>query len=145
MAGDSVEIRVRLLPGGQMPERHSTGAAGFDLRSAEDAVVHARGFASVGTGIAIELPADTEAQVRPRSGLALRHGISVLNSPGTIDSDFRGEVRVILFNVSDRDFAVNKGDRVAQMVFGRLADVRLVETEQLSDTQRGAGGFGHTG
>ena len=138
-------VRVRRLGEGTLPHRQTEGAAGFDLSSTADAVIPAHGFATVPTGIAIEMPSNIEAQVRPRSGLAARHGIGVLNSPGTIDSDYRGEVKVILFNTGNADFAVHRGDRIAQLVFSRLTAVELVETEEISDSERGAGGFGHTG
>ena len=141
-----VEIRVRLLtPSARLPERRTPGASGFDLTASREATIPARGFAVVDTGIAIQMPPDCEAQVRPRSGLAARHGIGVLNSPGTIDPDYRGEIRIILFNLSDRDFRVNPGDRVAQLVFHRNLPVRLTTVAGLTDTERGAGGFGHTG
>ena len=91
------------------------------------------------------MPEGVEAQVRPRSGLALKHGVTVLNSPGTIDSDYRGEVGVILINLGDEPFVLHRGDRIAQLVFGRVLDVRLKEVERLGFTERGGGGFGHTG
>jgi dUTP pyrophosphatase len=99
----------------------------------------------VKTGLFIELPAGYEAQVRPRSGLALKKGVTVLNSPGTIDADYRGEICVILINLSQDDFVINDGERIAQMVVARHEQAELVEVEELSDTERGAGGFGHTG
>jgi dUTP pyrophosphatase len=140
-----VKIKVKRLAAVPLPGRQTQGAAGFDLQAAEAAVIPAHGFASVGTGLAVELPPGTEGQVRPRSGLAAKHGVGVLNSPGTIDPDYRGEVRVVLFNASERDYAVNTGDRIAQLVFSVLADVELVEADSLSPTDRGPGGFGHTG
>ena len=138
-------VRIRRLGDVPLPCRQTGGSAGFDLCAAEDATIAAHGFGSVGTGLAVEIPPKAEAQVRPRSGLAAKHGIGVLNSPGTIDSDYRGEIRVILFNTSDQDYRVRRGDRIAQLVFSLLADVELVETDALSDTGRGPGGFGHTG
>lgn len=138
-------VRVRRLGGAVLPYRHTEDAAGFDLSSAANAVIPAHGFATVPTGIAIEMPSNLEAQLRPRSGLAARHGIGVLNSPGTIDPDYRGEIKVILFNAGSTDFTVQRGDRIAQLVFSRLTAVELVEVEEISDTERGAGGFGHTG
>ncbi|MBN2466151.1 dUTP diphosphatase [candidate division WOR-3 bacterium] len=140
-----MKIRVRRLVDVPLPCRQTDGSAGFDLHAAEEIVVPAHGYASVGTGLAIELPKKAEAQVRPRSGLAAKHGIGILNGPGTVDSDYRGEVRVVLFNASDRDHKVNCGDRIAQLVFSVLADVELVEADSLSQTSRGPGGFGHTG
>jgi dUTP pyrophosphatase len=140
-----MKVRIKRLADVPLPYRQTQGSAGFDLCSAEEAVITAHGFGSVGTGLAIELPERTEAQVRPRSGLAAKHGIGVLNSPGTIDSDYRGEVKVVLFNTSDRDYKIHRGDRIAQMTFSVLADVELVEADSLSETGRGPGGFGHTG
>jgi dUTP pyrophosphatase len=140
-----MKVKIRRLADVCLPCRQTPGSAGFDLCSAEEAVIPAHGFGSVGTGLAVELPERAEAQVRPRSGLAAKHGIGVLNSPGTIDSDYRGEIRVVLFNASDRDYKVNRGDRIAQLVFSALTDVELVEADSLSETSRGPGGFGHTG
>jgi dUTP pyrophosphatase len=140
-----MKIKIKRLTDVLLPCRHTEGSAGFDLCAAEDATIAAHGFGSVGTGLALELPERTEAQVRPRSGLAAKHGIGVLNSPGTIDSDYRGEIRVILFNASDRNHKIQRGDRIAQLVFSALADVELVETDSLTQTGRGPGGFGHTG
>ena len=97
------------------------------------------------TGLYIALPEGYEAQVRPRSGLALKHGITVLNSPGTIDSDYRGEIGVLLINLSDTPFVINAGERIAQMVVARHEQAELIEVEELDDTERGAGGYGHTG
>lgn len=131
-----------------LPQYETELSAGLDLKAylPEGPVVLKplqRGL--VKTGLFIELPAGYEAQVRPRSGLALKKGITVLNSPGTIDADYRGEVCVILINLSDQDFVINDGERIAQMVIARHEQAQLVEVEELSDTQRGAGGFGHTG
>jgi dUTP pyrophosphatase len=99
----------------------------------------------IGTGLYIELPVGYEAQVRPRSGLAIRHGITVLNSPGTIDADYRGEIGVILINLSDTAFTVNDGDRIAQMIIVKHEKAEIIETEEINLTDRGAGGFGHSG
>ena len=140
-----MKVRVKRLADVPLPCRRTQGSAGFDLCAAEDATIAAHGFGSVGTDLAVELPEKTEAQVRPRSGLATKHGIGVLNSPGTIDSDYRGEIKVVLFNASDRDYRVHRGDRIAQLVFTTLADVELIEADSLSETHRGPGGFGHTG
>ena len=140
-----MKVRVKRLADVLLPCRQTQGSAGFDLCAAEDVTIAAHGFGSVGTGLAVELPERTEAQVRPRSGLASKHGIGILNTPGTIDSDYRGEIRVVLFNASDRDYQVHRGDRIAQIVFSVLTDVELVETDSLSETCRGTGGFGHTG
>jgi dUTP pyrophosphatase len=140
-----VKVRVRIEPGARQPEYQTAGAAGMDIAAAEKVVIRPGRFASVGTGVLLEIPRGMEVQVRPRSGLALKHGIGILNSPGTIDSDYRGEVRVILFNFSRRRFVINPGDRIAQLVFARVNRVRLVKSAKLARTRRGAGGFGHTG
>ena len=140
-----MKVKIKRLADLPLPSRQTRGAAGFDLCAASDCVLPARGFGAVGTGLAIELPERTEAQVRPRSGLAVKHGIGILNSPGTIDADYRGEIRVVLFNITDRNYQVRRGDRIAQLVFSVLTDVELVETNSLSETGRGPGGFGHTG
>ena len=127
------------------PRKAHEDDAAFDLRSRVDAVIPSGKITLVPTGVFMELPVGYEAQVRPRSGLALKHGITVLNTPGTIDAGYRGEVGVILINAGPADFTVARGDRIAQMVVQKLADVELVAAEQLSDTSRGAGGFGSTG
>jgi dUTP pyrophosphatase len=124
----------------------TAGAAGFDLCAAvqADVMLEPGRLQLVPTGIRLEIPPGYEAQVRPRSGLAVRHGIGVLNSPGTIDSDYRGEVQVILINLGQAPFAVRRGERIAQLVFARVERPRL-EPRVLGETPRGAGGFGHTG
>jgi dUTP pyrophosphatase len=125
----------------------SDGAAGMDLAASLDTeVTIAPGQrALVGTGLAIALPRGFEAQVRPRSGLAAKHGVTVLNAPGTIDEDYRGEIKVILINHGDEPFVVKSGERIAQMVIAPVARVTLVEADSLDGSTRGAGGFGHTG
>lgn len=130
-----------------LPSYATPGAAGLDLLAdVETPVVLAPAArVLVPTGLAIEIPPGFEAQLRPRSGLALRHGITLPNSPGTIDSDYRGEVQVILANLGSEPFTIQRGDRIAQMVIAPVAHVVLVETTALSESQRGAGGFGHTG
>lgn len=140
-------IAVRAsFPEGFEPERASPGAAGFDLRAHIDApvVIQPRDRGVVATGVRIELPPGYEAQVRPRSGLAFRHGITVLNAPGTIDSDYRGEISVALINTSDAPYTVERGDRIAQLVVAPIVDCEFVR-ESLSESQRGEGGFGSTG
>ncbi len=136
--------RADALP---LPVYETEGAAGLDLRAEiDEAVVLRPGErAMIPTGLVVELPEGYEAQVRPRSGLAWRHGVTLLNAPGTIDSDYRGEVKVLLVNLGQEDFAIERGDRVAQMVVASVARARLEERGELSDTGRGAGGFGHTG
>ena len=130
-----------------LPHYATHGAAGLDLLAAIDADIELKPGArlAVPTGIAIELPHGVEAQVRPRSGLALNHGITCLNAPGTIDSDYRGEIKAILINHGDKTFRIARGAKIAQMVIARHEQAELVELETLSDSARGAGGFGSTG
>jgi dUTP pyrophosphatase len=128
-----------------LPRYQTSGSAGCDLRSAEDVIIKPGRRAVVSTGIKIELVPGFEAQVRPRSGLAANHGITVLNSPGTIDEDFRGLIKVILLNTGDEDFIIKKGDRIAQMVFSRIYRGIFQPSEKLQSTTRGEGGFGSTG
>ena len=130
-----------------LPSRASQLAAGFDLRACVPAtlVLAAGGRALVPTGLAIALPAGYEAQIRPRSGLALKSGVTLLNSPGTIDADYRGEIGVIVVNHGAEPVAIARGDRIAQMVIQKLPDVVLEAVDELPETARGAGGFGHTG
>ena len=131
---------------GTAPEYKTPGAAGCDLMSSEDVVVEPGSHKVVSTGLFLEIPRGYECQVRSRSGLAANSGVFVLNSPGTIDSDYRGEVKVILFNTSkDAGFNVRKGDRIAQLVFSRVYQATFEETERLNETKRGEGGFGSTG
>lgn len=135
----------RVHPDAVLPAYAHEGDAGMDVRSVEDLVIPPGGRALVHTGLVMQLPPLAEAQVRPRSGLALKHGVTVLNSPGTIDAGYRGEVGVILANFGDADFAVRKGDRVAQIVIAQVAKPSVVEVEETEATDRGAGGFGSTG
>jgi dUTP pyrophosphatase len=132
-----------------LPAYHSDGAAGMDLFAAVAARRPVRlapgARALIPTGLVLELPVGFEAQVRPRSGLALRHGITVLNSPGTIDCDYRGEVKVLLANLGEAAFSIERGERIAQLVFQRVERASLVEIAAASPTARGAGGFGSTG
>ncbi len=122
-------------------------SAGMDLRAnlSEPIVLKPMQRTLVPTGLYMALPAGTEAQIRPRSGLALKHGITVLNSPGTIDADYRGELMVLLINFSDTDFVINDGERIAQMVIAQHLQASFIEVSELDDTERGAGGYGHTG
>ena len=128
-----------------LPSYATPGSAGMDLRSAEALTIKPGARALVGTGIAIVLPPNFEAQVRPRSGLAVEHGVTVLNSPGTIDADYRGEIKVPLINLGTEDFVIARGDRIAQMVVAPVTMAELVEVEVLDETVRGAGGFGSSG
>jgi len=142
-------VRVQRLPNNPdlpLPSRQTTGSAGFDLASAEPDFILAPGERRpVSTGLAIEIPPGIEGQVRPRSGLALRHGITMPNAPGTIDSDYRGEVRVILQNSGTQPVTIARGDRIAQLVFARYEAPELVDVTELEASSRGTGGFGSTG
>lgn len=143
-------VQIVTLPGNEdLPrlEQMSSGASGFDLRAAisETMILEPGKWKLVPTGFSIAMPIGLEAQVRPRSGLALKHGITVLNTPGTIDADYRGEIGVILLNLADQPFEIQRGDRIAQLVFQYIAPVKLEVVEQLDETARGTGGFGHTG
>lgn len=135
----------RIHPDAVLPAYAHPSDAGMDIRSVADMTVPARGRALVPTGLVVLLPPLYEAQVRPRSGLALKHGITVLNTPGTIDSGYRGEIGVILFNSSDVDFQIKKGDRVAQVVIAPVTQPVIEEAQEIDETDRGAGGFGSTG
>lgn len=130
-----------------LPNYKSSGSAGMDLSAAidNDIIIKSGHSALVKTGIAIALEQGYEAQIRPRSGLALKNGISVLNTPGTIDSDYRGEICVILINHSTNDFVVSRGMRIAQMIITKYEQAKLIEVDELEDTERGSGGFGSTG
>ncbi len=145
-----MNINIKILPNGEglpVPKKATSHSSCVDLYAAcADAVeVKAGEVKLIPTGIALEIPIGFEAQVRPRSGLAIKHSIGVLNSPGTIDSDYRGELSVILFNFGKDDFVVSRGDRIAQMCIAKTEDFEFVKVDELSDTQRGSGGFGHTG
>lgn len=135
----------RIHPDATLPAYAHASDAGMDVRSVEDLTIPAGRRALVHTGLVMELPLGYEAQVRPRSGLALKHGITVLNTPGTIDAGYRGEVGVILANFGDADFAVKKGDKIAQIVIAPVTQPEIVEVADVNATDRGAGGFGSTG
>ncbi len=143
------QVRVRRLAHGEglpLPSRRTAGAAGFDVASAEPDFSLAPGERrAVGTGLAFELPDGIEMQVRPRSGLALKHGITLPNAPGTIDSDYRGELQVIMQNGGSTPVTIARGDRIAQLVFAHYAVPTLTETDSLAESARGEGGFGSTG
>ena len=144
----SVEIQIKRLNHGAglpLPSYESEGAAGMDICAAEGMTLRSGRRALVSTGFAFAIPAGYEIQVRPRSGLAIKHGISVLNTPGTIDSDYRGEVKVILANLGEEDFMLDRGDRIAQIVVAPVQQAKIAEGEELDDTIRGSGGFGSTG
>jgi dUTP pyrophosphatase len=143
-----VKLQILRLPHGAdlpLPSYATAGSAGMDLRAAEALTLKPGARALVATGIAIALPENYEAQVRPRSGLAVKHGVTVLNSPGTIDADYRGEIKVPLINHGHEDFVITRGDRIAQLVVASVTTAVLVEVETLDETARGAGGFGSSG
>lgn len=145
--GNRVKIRVINRSGNPLPEYGTAHAAGMDIRAwtKGEEVISPGEVKLIHTGIYMELPEGYEAQIRPRSGLALKHGITVLNTPGTIDADYRGEVGIILINHSKEDFVIRNGDRICQMIISRHEVAEWEETEKLQETDRGAGGFGHTG
>jgi dUTP pyrophosphatase len=130
-----------------LPEYATEGSSGLDLRAAvdNDFIIEKGKVALVPTNLSVEIPLGYEIQVRPRSGLAAKNGIGVLNSPGTIDSDYRGEIKIILFNFGSENFIIKRGDRIAQMVLAKVYKMNFEETHELNGSERGAGGFGHTG
>ncbi|MBQ2511592.1 MAG: dUTP diphosphatase [Bacteroidales bacterium] len=143
-----MQIKIKNTSHHPLPRYETPQSAGMDLRAYlpdGPITLHPLQRSLVKTGLFMELPEGYEAQVRPRSGLALKKGVTVLNSPGTIDADYRGEICVILINLSQDDFIINDGERIAQMVIARCEQATISEVEVLSDTERGAGGFGHTG
>lgn len=146
----SYNVQLKRFAGNEdieIPRKMSELASGFDLYAAvmEDLILHPGQRALVPTGIAIAMPGGLEAQIRPRSGLAFKHGITCLNTPGTIDADYRGEIKVLLINLGQEPFTISRNERIAQMVFQIVPEVELTQVEELSETVRGAGGFGHTG
>lgn len=145
---DPIPVRVKRLehfPGLELPHYATEGAAGMDVLSAEDVALAPGERWPVATGIAVAIPPGYEIQVRPRSGLALKHGISVPNTPGTIDSDYRGELKVILINHGREPYTVRRGDRIAQLVLSPVVRASWLKVDELDETQRGEGGFGSTG
>ncbi len=146
----SHQVQIKRFAGNEdlaLPRKMTELAAGYDLQAAvlEPLVLQPMQRALVPTGIAIAMPGGLEAQIRPRSGLAFKHGITCLNSPGTIDADYRGEIKVLLINLGQEPFTIARGERIAQMVFQEVPEIELTQVEELSETVRGAGGFGHTG
>lgn len=141
-------IDIKRLPNNEdlpLPAYETAGAAGMDLRAADDVTLKPGARHLVPTGLSIALPPGFEAQVRPRSGLAVKHGVTVLNAPGTIDCDYRGEVKVPLINHGEHDFVINRGDRIAQMVIAPVTRISWAEVDSLDETARGTGGFGSSG
>ena len=144
----NIPVLVKRLPhfeGLDLPEYATDGAAGMDVLAAEDMTLAPGGRHAVATGLALAIPPGYEIQVRPRSGLALKHGISVPNAPGTIDSDYRGELKIILINHGQADFAIRRGDRIAQLVLAPVVRASWLKVDELDETLRGEGGFGSTG
>ena len=143
-----MKVKVVNKSNNALPAYETKNSAGMDLRAylpEGPVTLQPMQRALIPTGLYIEIPEGYEGQVRPRSGLAFKHGITVLNTPGTLDADYRGELKQILINLSDQPFVINNGDRIAQIVFARCEQAEMVEVEELSETERGAGGFGHTG
>ncbi|MDQ2719059.1 MAG: dUTP diphosphatase [Bacteroidota bacterium] len=142
-----VEIKIINTSDNKLPEYATSGSSGLDLRANLTIPIILKPFerAMISTGLFLEIPLGYEAQVRPRSGLAFKHGITCLNSPGTVDSDYRGEIKIILVNLSQKEHTINNGDRVAQMVISKIEKALLQPAKQLQNTSRGEGGFGHTG
>jgi dUTP pyrophosphatase len=147
---DQIVVKVKRLdnnPDLPLPSYHSDGSSGLDLCAAVegDLILEAGEIQLIPTGLSISLPRGYEAQIRPRSGLALRHGLGLVNSPGTIDADYRGEIGVILINWGKEPFTIRRGDRIAQMVIGTVLRAQVEEVEEIDPTTRGEGGFGHSG
>ena len=143
----NLAVKFKRVPGVNLPEYKTAGAAGADVKAfiKEDIIIKPGDVECVPTGLFLELPNGYEIQIRPRSGLAATNKITVLNSPGTIDSDYRGEIKVILYNASDTEFVIHNGDRIAQMVLAPYVTAVFEPVESLEETERGDGGFGHTG
>lgn len=142
-----IPVKIVVSPNSKLPEYQSKGSAGADLCACidNDIVIDPGKVKLIPTGLSIEIPEGYEAQIRPRSGLALKHGISLLNTPGTIDSDYRGEIKIIMANFGEKEFVVTHGMRIAQMVFAKVFKGHFFQTDNLEQTDRGSGGFGHTG
>jgi dUTP pyrophosphatase len=144
----SIPIQIARLPHGEglpLPQQATTGSAGYDLASAEDTVLQPLERRLVGTGFRIAIPHGYECQIRPRSGLAIRHGITLPNAPATIDSDYRGEIKVALVNLGGEPFTVTRGMRIAQMIFAQVEQASFTAVDELPESERGDGGFGSTG
>ena len=142
-----IPVKIRLSPDANLPEYKSKGSAGADVYASlkSSIILNPGDIKLIPTGIAIELPEGYEAQIRPRSGLAVKHGIGLINAPGTIDTDYRGEVKIAVINLGPQRYTIYRGDRIAQMVINRVYRAKLNIVEQLSPTERNTGGFGHTG
>jgi len=146
-----IEIKIKQLNNDfidiPIPDYATPGSAGMDVRAAitEDIILKPKEIELVPTNLSVEIPEDYEIQVRPRSGLAAKHGIAILNAPGTIDSDYRGEIKIILINLGKEDFRISRGDRIAQLILNKTYKAKFILSEELNDSHRGKGGFGHTG
>lgn len=140
-----VKISVVVEEGGELPAYQTTGSAGMDLRSSEPVQLLPMERKLVGTALRMAIPPGFEGQVRPRSGLAVKHGISMVNTPGTIDCDYRGEIKVLLINLGAEEVKLEKGERIAQLVISPVVQAELIQTDSLEETERGVGGFGSTG
>lgn len=142
-----VHVKIINKSGNTLPEYATTGSSGMDVRADLDEVITIKPFERIliPTGLFIELPYGYEAQIRPRSGLAIKHGITCLNTPGTIDADYRGEIKIILINLSQESHVIEHGDRIAQMIIQKIEKALLIPVIELNETERNAGGFGHTG
>ncbi|MGM0431669.1 MAG: dUTP diphosphatase [Spirochaetota bacterium] len=144
-----VQIQIKALEGARLPAYATVGSAGADicayLPDRENLILEAGTYTAVPTGLFMALPSGFEAQIRPRSGLAAKHGVTVLNAPGTIDADYRGEIRVLLINLSNEAYHIQHGERIAQMIISPVAQSRFLPVDTIDDTERGAGGFGSTG
>lgn len=150
MSLSKFDVQIKRVSGQEdilLPQKMSAAASGFDLHAAvSEPVILAPGERRlIPTGFALSMPPELEAQIRPRSGLAFKYGITTLNSPGTIDADYRGEVKVLLINLGQEAFTIGRNERIAQMVFQLVPQIEIVEVEELTETERGSGGFGHTG
>jgi dUTP pyrophosphatase len=141
----SIKVPVQLEEGATLPQYQTAGAAGMDVTCTHDVTLQPGDRTSVGTGLRVMIPEGFEMQVRPRSGLAIRHGITMVNSPGTIDSDFRGEIKILMINLGSDVVTLSKGERIAQLVLAPVVRAELVIADALDETERGSGGFGSTG
>ncbi len=148
---EEVVVKIKKINPGfddiDLPSYATGGSAGMDIRAAvnDDVIIKPGEIVLIPTNLSVEIPLGYEIQVRPRSGLAIKNGIGILNSPGTIDADYRGEIKIIMFNFGKENFVVSRGDRIAQIILSRVYIAKLIQTENLNDSQRGEGGFGHTG
>lgn len=148
---ETVEIKIKRISNEYsdvpLPAYATEGSAGMDIRAAvkDELIIEPGKISLVPTNLSVEIPKGYEIQVRPRSGLAANHSVGILNSPGTIDSDYRGEIKIILMNFGDKPFTIHKGDRIAQLVVSKVYSAKIVESENLNSSRRGEGGFGHTG